>query len=77
MTTDLIRNEVTYEIVDDRAAMAEPGNTDLSRTNGKRREVAVVTEASAGVGHAVVRRFAHEGAHVGLIALAIVRIVKR
>jgi len=31
-------------------------------------EVVVVTGASAGVGRAVVRRFAQEGAHVGLLA---------
>ena len=34
-------------------------------------EVVVVTGASAGVGRAVVRRFAQEGAHVGLIARGI------
>ncbi|MDQ3446623.1 MAG: SDR family oxidoreductase [Pseudomonadota bacterium] len=34
----------------------------------KRPEVVVVTGASAGVGRAVVRRFAREGASVGLIA---------
>ncbi|MDP8959544.1 MAG: SDR family oxidoreductase [Actinomycetota bacterium] len=32
------------------------------------REVVVVTGASAGVGRATVRRFAQEGAHVGLLA---------
>jgi short-subunit dehydrogenase len=32
------------------------------------RRVVVVTGASAGVGRATVRAFAHEGAHVGLIA---------
>lgn len=31
-------------------------------------EVVVVTGASAGVGRAVVRRFAQEGAHIGLVA---------
>lgn len=35
--------------------------------NGK-PEIVVVTGASAGVGRAVVRRFAKEGAHIGLIA---------
>ncbi len=34
----------------------------------KRREVVVVTGASAGVGRAVVREFAREGARIGLIA---------
>ena len=34
----------------------------------RRPEVVVVTGASAGVGRAVVRRFAREGAHLGLIA---------
>lgn len=33
-----------------------------------RPEVVVVTGASAGVGRAVVRRFAQEGAHIGLLA---------
>jgi len=33
-----------------------------------RPEVVVVTGASAGVGRAVVRRFAREGAHIGLLA---------
>lgn len=38
-------------------------------TNSQRQEeVVVVTGASAGVGRAVVRRFAQEGAHIGLIA---------
>jgi short-subunit dehydrogenase len=41
-------------------------NRSLS-PNGK-PEVVVVTGASAGVGRAVVRRFAQEGAHIGLIA---------
>lgn len=35
---------------------------------GRRPEVVVVTGASAGVGRAVVRRFAREGAHLGLLA---------
>ncbi len=39
-----------------------------SRPPGGRPEVVVVTGASAGVGRAVVRRFAQEGAHIGLIA---------
>lgn len=34
----------------------------------QQEEVVVVTGASAGVGRAVVRRFAQEGAHIGLIA---------
>ena len=31
-------------------------------------EIVVVTGASAGLGRAIVRAFAHDGAHVGLIA---------
>jgi NADP-dependent 3-hydroxy acid dehydrogenase YdfG len=31
-------------------------------------EVIVVTGASAGIGRAIVRRFAREGAHIGLLA---------
>lgn len=34
----------------------------------RKPEVVVVTGASAGVGRAVVRRFAREGAHIGLLA---------
>jgi NADP-dependent 3-hydroxy acid dehydrogenase YdfG len=33
-----------------------------------KHETVVVTGASAGVGRAVVRRFAQEGAHIGLLA---------
>lgn len=36
--------------------------------SNSRPEVVVVTGASAGVGQAVVRRFAYDGAHIGLIA---------
>jgi len=36
--------------------------------NGKKLEVVVVTGASAGVGRAVVRKFAKDGAKIGLIA---------
>ena len=38
-----------------------------SKREGK-QQVVVVTGASAGVGRAVVRRFAQEGAHIGLLA---------
>jgi len=38
----------------------------MKDTNG--RQVVVVTGASAGVGRAVVREFAKEGARIGLIA---------
>lgn len=31
-------------------------------------EIVVVTGASAGLGRAIVRAFAHDGAHIGLIA---------
>ena len=42
---------------------------ELSRRDGNGKpEVVVVTGASAGVGRAVVRRFAQEGAHIGLLA---------
>ncbi len=44
-----------------------PENTAVMRT-GKSPEVVVVTGASAGVGRAVVREFAREGASLGLIA---------
>ncbi len=37
-------------------------------TAGRRPEVVVVTGASAGVGRAVVRRFASDGARIGLLA---------
>ncbi len=37
-------------------------------------EVVVVTGASAGVGRAVVRRFAREGAHIGMIARGLDRL---
>src|SRR5438874_4723823 len=38
------------------------------RGNVKRPEVVVITGASAGVGRATVRKFAHHGASIGLIA---------
>ncbi len=40
----------------------------------KRSEVVVVTGASAGVGRAIVRRFAREGARIGLIARGLDRL---
>jgi NAD(P)-dependent dehydrogenase (short-subunit alcohol dehydrogenase family) len=41
---------------------------DTRQTTQGRPEVVVVTGASAGVGRAVVRRFAREGAHIALLA---------
>ncbi|MFL5824893.1 MAG: SDR family NAD(P)-dependent oxidoreductase, partial [Thermoleophilaceae bacterium] len=35
---------------------------------GDDRQVVVVTGATSGVGRAIVRRFARDGAHIGLIA---------
>jgi NADP-dependent 3-hydroxy acid dehydrogenase YdfG len=37
-------------------------------TSEKRPEVVVITGASAGIGRATVRRFARDGARIGLIA---------
>ncbi len=36
--------------------------------NNEKPEVVVITGASAGLGRAIVRRFAQEGAHIGLVA---------
>ena len=36
--------------------------------NVKRGKVVVITGATAGVGRAVANEFAHQGAHIGLIA---------
>ena len=41
---------------------------DTRAPETRRREVVVVTGASAGVGRAVVRRFAADGAHIALLA---------
>jgi short-subunit dehydrogenase len=49
------------------ARTREPGGAARAGRD-ERPEVVVVTGASAGVGRAVVRRFAREGAHVGLLA---------
>ncbi len=40
----------------------------MSTNETGKPEVVVVTGASAGLGRAIVRRFAREGAHVGLLA---------
>jgi NAD(P)-dependent dehydrogenase (short-subunit alcohol dehydrogenase family) len=40
----------------------------MSRSNGARPEVVVITGASAGVGRATVREFARQGARIGLLA---------
>ena len=39
-----------------------------SSITARRPEVVVVTGASAGVGRAIVRAFARQGAHIGLLA---------
>lgn len=44
---------------------------EVNRSPKEKPEVVVVTGASAGVGRAVVRRFAQEGARIGLIARGI------
>ena len=45
-------------------------NTWIQKRMGKERrpEVVVITGASAGIGRATVRRFAREGARIGLLA---------
>lgn len=45
-----------------------PRQSDGQGPTNRKREVVVVTGASAGVGRATVRAFAREGAHIGLIA---------
>ena len=47
--------------------LMETETKSLSNKNSK-PEVVVVTGASAGLGRAIVRRFAQDGAHIGLIA---------
>jgi NAD(P)-dependent dehydrogenase (short-subunit alcohol dehydrogenase family) len=42
--------------------------TDENSTREGKPEVVVITGASAGLGRAIVRRFAEDGAHIGLIA---------
>lgn len=44
---------------------------DITPPENGKPEVVVVTGGSAGVGRAVVRRFAQEGAHIGIIARGI------
>ncbi|WP_447980028.1 SDR family oxidoreductase [Candidatus Nitrospira bockiana] len=44
------------------------GSTRNERNGGRRREVVVVTGASAGVGRATVRAFARRGAWIGLLS---------
>lgn len=39
-----------------------------SARKDKKPEVVVITGASAGLGRAIVRRFAQDGAHIGLVA---------
>jgi len=42
--------------------------TDENSTREGKPEVVVITGASAGLGRAIVRRFAEDGAHIGLVA---------
>lgn len=55
----------------DGVSLSDEQSDELPRTNGNKPEVVVITGASAGVGRAVVRRFARERAHIGLIARGI------
>ena len=52
----------------DGVSLSDEQSGELSQTNGNKPEVVVITGASAGVGRATVRRFAQEGAHIGLLA---------
>lgn len=62
-------NEETLErSKTDRVSLGEEQAGEHSLANGSNPEVVVVTGASAGVGRATVRRFAREGAHIGLLA---------
>ncbi len=48
--------------------MAEQSTMERVGPGSRSREVVVVTGASAGLGRAIVERFAHDGAAIGLIA---------
>ena len=60
--------EETLESTLDGVSLADEQSVKVSRSNGSKPEVIVITGASAGVGRATVRRFARERAHIGLLA---------